>query len=614
MQLFVAALSLGGGLGLYLNADRGPASITVDASESESTTTRAEYTPERLAFVEPTLPATTSTQPNGPGVSETTRSQVSAAGLTPEGTRPTSQPSGVPSNHTGTSPAQGGDADAHDDDSSSASAAPEASEHPTTTVAASATTGMKPESSTTTAAAPPVASTTTTRPPTPTAPTTTRSTTTTSAPTTTTAPPVANPPIALFTSCTEPAPPNSLHVAVGGSDAAAGTVEAPMATITAAVRRALPGQHVLVRGGTYRQEVEVQNKHGEPARYITIRSYPGETAVIESAIGAYGAVFRGSTSYVRLACLDFAGPTLRPEAIPPSDHYTRDLVLAGATFEQNRLNFGVGISIGDTSSAQRDSHHHLDIIGNRIHDYAAGGISTIGANHLRIAHNDIYRNAKYSCYSGSGVSILWGKNAGGGNNADGYSNYVVANRLWRNENISVQCFTSSQGAVRTDGNGIILDNNDYFSDYTARTLIANNVAYANGGGGIVLFLSSRADLVHNTLYQNAQTPDLGGRTGAHPEVVTLMSQDIRMVNNVVLPRQGMTALDNTSWPQAGNQLLAAGSSGGLFTRPTLDGSADFRPAAGSQLIDAGSPFPTIATDYSGGLRTGAPDVGAIEAR
>ncbi len=465
--------------------------------------------------------------------------------------------------------------------------------------------------------APPVTAPPTTAPPTTAPPVTVPPTTAppvTAPPTT--APPVTTPPTGgttSFAGCSDAAPANALYVSTGGNDGNSGAVGSPLQSIGVAIGRAQPGQTVLVRGGTYRQEIFLINKQGRPDQYITVRSHPGELAVIESGVGDYGIAIRGQSSYLRIACMEFAGPTLRPEAIPPHDNYTRDRTLAGAGYDDNPMNFGTGISIGEVWSSTSDSLHHIQLVGNRIHDYAAGGIGVIGANHIDIRSNDIYRTAKYSCYSGSGISFLWSRGVGGPDNADGYSIYIVGNRLWQNENISTQCFTSSKGAVRTDGNGIILDTTDHYGDFRARTLVANNVAFGNGGAGIVAFLSSRVDVVNNTLFHNLQTDDLNGIVGAsNPEIVTLMSGDVRVYNNAALPRAGMRPLDNTGVPQGGNVFFPSGSAPTAFRSASIEGSSDFSPSSGSPLIDAGTATLAPRTDYFGRLRTGTPDAGAIE--
>ena len=74
-------------------------------------------------------------------------------------------------------------------------------------------------------------------------------------------------------------PAAEIYVAPSGSDDAAGTRDAPLATLQKAVDRAGPGDTVLVRGGTYRQAVRLtrSGREGAPIRLMAV---PGETVVL----------------------------------------------------------------------------------------------------------------------------------------------------------------------------------------------------------------------------------------------------------------------------------------------------------------------------------------------
>ena len=65
--------------------------------------------------------------------------------------------------------------------------------------------------------------------------------------------------------------------APGGSDGAAGTAGAPYATFQKLAHSLAPGQTGCLRGGTYRENVEV-NANGAPGAPITVQSFPGEWA------------------------------------------------------------------------------------------------------------------------------------------------------------------------------------------------------------------------------------------------------------------------------------------------------------------------------------------------
>lgn len=393
--------------------------------------------------------------------------------------------------------------------------------------------------------------------------------------------------------CETPAPEGALHVAPGGNDGNPGTEDQPLASIASAVSRAQPGQTVLVRGGEYRQTVTISGKSGTADAYITLRSYPGEQATIVSDISQNAISLRKGSSYINIACLELAGPTQRPEAVPSSPSVMRDQKLAGQSHpDQIPQNYGAGIDIGDQADTRNGQiSHHIRVIGNRVHDYAEMGISAVEADHVTIVGNVSHHNAKYSCFSGSGIGLGFMVEAGGPPNPDGYKNYVVGNISYGNENRSLQCFTDGLDAVLTDGNGIILDLNDTNS-YTGRTLVADNVLYGNGGRGILIFKSSHVDVVNNVTYENALTENLMGRSGPHPEIA-ISGDDVRVFNNIAIPREGNEAFKaEGSNPEIGSNLFGEPGDGtGLFAAPGRDESADFTVVPEAEaLLQGGTPF------------------------
>jgi hypothetical protein len=71
------------------------------------------------------------------------------------------------------------------------------------------------------------------------------------------------------------------YVATTGKDSNAGTRTAPWRTIQKAANTVAAGSVVCVRGGTYNEVVVVNVSGSAAAGYITFRSYPGETAVLD---------------------------------------------------------------------------------------------------------------------------------------------------------------------------------------------------------------------------------------------------------------------------------------------------------------------------------------------
>jgi trimeric autotransporter adhesin len=128
--------------------------------------------------------------------------------------------------------------------------------------------------------------------PTPTEPASIPSTSTTTTPpvttppTTTPAPPAETPGPVSASSVTAgtvvgsaqyPVPASAIIVSPTGNDAAAGTVAAPLLTLTKAVSKAAAGSTIVLRGGTYHESVAFYKQ-------LTIQAWPGEAVWLDGSV------------------------------------------------------------------------------------------------------------------------------------------------------------------------------------------------------------------------------------------------------------------------------------------------------------------------------------------
>lgn len=253
-----------------------------------------------------------------------------------------------------------------------------------------------------------------------------------------------------------------------------------------------------------------------------------------------------------------------------------------------------------------------------------GGIGTVEASNIEIIENRVHDNSFWGPEQGSGISMWHSVDAGTEAAADGYHNRIIGNLLYRNENKVFSQWRDHD--VITDGNGIIIDQSRD-TGYTGRTLVANNVAFDNGGRGILVLESDRVDVVHNTTYHNGRTP---GLEGGPVELGAGNADDVVFANNLAWSLPGapaLTAMDTTALVTEGNVLVTdhadqpAGPTDLVVAddpgvrRPSIDPElADFRPTPDSLLLHRAAPIARALFEDAARVsrNLGAGTVGAFE--
>src|SRR6185295_5191758 len=100
-------------------------------------------------------------------------------------------------------------------------------------------------------------------------------------------------------------PPNSsFYVATTGNDSNPGTQSAPWRTVQHAADTARAGSTVNVRGGIYEELVSINTSGNASDGFITLRRFPGETAVLDAThftpSGRQAVLTIHNQSYVRI--------------------------------------------------------------------------------------------------------------------------------------------------------------------------------------------------------------------------------------------------------------------------------------------------------------------------
>ncbi|MET7388601.1 sigma-70 family RNA polymerase sigma factor [Streptomyces sp. NPDC005529] len=417
------------------------------------------------------------------------------------------------------------------------------------------------------------------------------------------------------TSAPAKVPTPTYFVSSSGSDSNSGTsAGSPFRTLQKAGDLAGPGDVVAVMNGTYAEPRKGANvltiKHsGRPGAPITFTAYPGHHPVLNPKTAWNGISIYGA-SHIVIKNLEVKGNNAA-------------LSLAGAERSSSKTDptYNTNCISVEKNRESGAFPHHVDIIGNLVHDCAGGGISAIEADHVNITDNHVYSNAWFTVYGSSGISILTPHDTGAGDPGT-YKIRITGNRVHDNETKvkweGCRCYS--------DGNGIIVDTTKGDAQrgrpaYTGRVLVANNISYDNGGSGIHAYKSQHVDIVNNTAYLNGRSTRV---TTPYANLFANDSTDVRLLNNIAYGHPGQATNSNShnvdvtydynvyfggKAPEVkGPHDLIANPK---FTAASKSPNADFRLTKGSPAIGSATPLTAITTDFTGATRkVGAPDRGA----
>jgi Right handed beta helix region len=206
---------------------------------------------------------------------------------------------------------------------------------------------------------------------------------------------------------------SSFYVSATGDDANPGTQAKPWRTVQHAADTVRAGSTVNVRGGIYEERVSINASGNASDGFITFRSYPGESAVLDAGHlvpeGRSGVLTIHNQSYVRIEGLEIrnyrtAEHRLAPLGISVMGSGTHIELLHNNVhhIEQNfqgrdapgRGGNGFGIAVYGTDASTPISELVID--GNEVHHLKTGSSESLVVNgnvtNFRITHNIVHDN------------------------------------------------------------------------------------------------------------------------------------------------------------------------------------------------------------------------------
>jgi len=308
------------------------------------------------------------------------------------------------------------------------------------------------------------------------------------------------------------------------------------------VDAAVAGDTVLVKDGFYREEAEAHQagvkitRSGAPDAWIRIKAYPGSHPRVTSPTW-------GTIRLVQVAYIEIDGFDVSTE------------IVQGQTDANFQRNEGNGVYI--------ERSHHVVVRNVRAHDCGGGGIGSAYSDYLTVEDNDVRRNAFYSIYNCSGISLWECRDL---DKKPGFHDVIRGNKCTLNENKGP---TPLSDGKLTDGEGIIIDG----SLGTGAILIENNVAWDNGGQGIQINHARNVVVRNNTCAWNERTPDV-----KQSDLTANWSENCIFENNIVVARPGQNKLDD--WQ----------SSAIVYRNNLLFGYGSVSPAVGSDNLVGRDPL------------------------
>jgi hypothetical protein len=291
---------------------------------------------------------------------------------------------------------------------------------------------------------------------------------------------------------TNPNAANSYYVSPTGSDANTGAISDPLRSINTALSKAVPGDTVFVRHGTYNEKI-LFPKSGRLDKFITVKAYAGEQAVIDgtglSISGKEALVTIRNVRYIIFEGFDVCNY----KSSAPWVNINGILVDQGSGNIQLRKNKIYNIEHNVKPEDGR-SGHGIEIIGN----------TDIAIKHVLVEENEIH-----DCNTGYSENLT----------INGYvDSFVIRkNKIYNTENIGIDAaggyWANSNPAHNYARNGVISDNELYNIDMTT-----GPIGGANGHGAIGIYVDGARNIIveRNKLHECDRGIGIVSENDAYP--------------------------------------------------------------------------------------------------
>jgi hypothetical protein len=362
-------------------------------------------------------------------------------------------------------------------------------------------------------------------------------------------------------------PNSSFYVSTAGNDSNPGTQTAPWRTVQHASDTVRAGSTVNVRGGVYEEIVSIKASGNATDGYITLRSYPGETAILDAEqltpSGRGGVLTIQNKSYIRIEGIEIRNFRTAEHRLTPLGI---SVMGAGSHIELLKNNVhhieqtfngrdgpghganGFGIAVYGTDAKTPISELVID--GNEVHHLQTGSSESLVVNgnvtNFRITHNVVHDN------NNIGIDVIGFERTAPDPAVDQARDGVVSGNLVYNitsrGNPAYGDEQNSDGIYVDGGTRILIEQNvmhdvdfgielasEHRDRATSYIIARNNLIYHCHTAGVSIGgyspergRTEHSTVVNNTLYDN----DTSGTGSGEFQMQWNMADDI-FANNVV---------------------------------------------------------------------------------
>src|SRR5215475_9561989 len=331
------------------------------------------------------------------------------------------------------------------------------------------------------------------------------------------------------------------YVSIAGSDSNPGTKTSPWRTIQHAADSARAGSTVSIHGGIYEELVSINVSGNSSDGFITFKSYPGETAILDAdhftPSGRQGVLTVHNQSYVRIEGLEIrnfhtAEHRLSPlginvigsgshiELLKNNVHHIQQTFEGRDAPGRGGNGFGIAVYGTDAKTPITD----LIIDGNEVHHLKTGSSESLVVNgnvtNFRITHNVVHDN------NNIGIDVIGFERTAPDPAVDQARDGVVSKNLVYNitskGNPAYRMDESSDGIYVDGGTRVLIEHNvihdvdfgielasEHKNRATSYVTARNNLIYHCHTAGVSIGgyapdrgRTEHSTVLNNTLYKN----------------------------------------------------------------------------------------------------------------